>query len=248
MGRARVLRAEYNGAEKFATSRGPRRRDVIQRVVIGFVPAVILGWLAVDEAVDAFRGGVLLTANPSWPIAVEVVREILYGAFVLAAAVVLCTSRNPRFRDGRARVIVASLSASFLLVGVGLLPTGPVVWDGSVRSIQFGLLITVAGAALAVGALASLGSNFSIVPEARSLVVTGPYRWLRHPMYFAESLIMFGIALSDPRITYLFVALGIFGLQLYRIRVEEQLLSTAFPNTYKEFVARTRYRLIPLVW
>ena len=248
MERARVLRAEYNGTENFAVSRGPRRRDAIQRVVIGFVPAVILGCLAIEAAVDALRGGALLTANPSWPIAVEVVREILYGAFVLAAAVVLWTRQNPRFRDARARVIVASLSASFVLVVVGLLPTGPVAWDESVRSIQIGLLITVAGAALAVGAIASLGSNFSIVPEARSLVVTGPYRWLRHPMYCAESLMMFGIALSDPRITYLIVATGVFALQLYRIRVEEQLLSAAFPNMYEEFVARTRFRIIPLVW
>jgi protein-S-isoprenylcysteine O-methyltransferase Ste14 len=59
---------------------------------------------------------------------------------------------------------------------------------------------------------------------------------------------MFGIALSDPRITYLIVATGVFALQLYRIRVEEQLLSAAFPNMYEEFVARTRFRLIPLVW
>jgi protein-S-isoprenylcysteine O-methyltransferase Ste14 len=217
-------------------------------VVIGCAPAAILGWLGVDEAVDALRGGILLAANPSWPIAVEVVREILYGAFVLAAAVVLWSRRNPRFRDGRARVIIASLSASFLLVGVGLLPTGPVVWEGSVRSIQIGLLITVVGAALAVVALASLGSNFSIVPEAQSLVVTGPYRSIRHPMYLAEILMMFGVALSEPRLTYLIGAMGVFGFQVYRIRVEEQLLSTAFPNTYKEFVARTRYRLVPLVW
>jgi len=248
VGRVRVLRAECNGAERCAASRGPRRRELIQRALIGFAPAAILVWLGVNEAVDALRGGVLLTTNPSWPIAVEVAREILYGAFVLAAAVVLGTRRNPRFRDGRARVIVASLSASFLLVGVGLLPTGPFVWEGSVRSIQIGLLITFVGAALAVAALASLGSNFSIVPEAQSLVVTGPYRSIRHPMYLAELLMMIGVAWSDLRITYLLGSVGVFFLQVYRIRVEERLLSTAFPSAYKKFIARTRYRLIPGVW
>ena len=248
MGRARVLRAERNGAEKCTASREPRRRNSIQRVVIGFVPAAILVWLGGVAAVNALRGEALLTANPSWPIAVEVVREILYGAFLLAAAVVLWTGRNPRFRDGRARVIVASLSASFLLVGVGHLPMGPVVWEGSVRSIQIGILITVVGAALAVAALASLRSNFSIVPEAQSLVVTGPYRSIRHPMYLAELLMMFGIAWSDLRITYLIGSAGVLCLQVYRIRVEERLLGTAFPSAYKEFVARTRYRLIPGVW
>ena len=217
-------------------------------MVIRFAPAAIFVWLGIEGAIDAIRGAILLAANPSWTIAVEVVRELLYGTFVLAAAVVLSRGRNPRFRDGRARVIVASLGASFLLVGVGLLPTGPVLWEGSVRSIQIGLLITVVGAALAVVALASLGSNFSIVPEAKSLVVTGPYRSVRNPMYLAEILMMFGIVLSNPRVTYLIGALGVVGLQLYRIRVEEQLLSAAFPNAYQMFVARTRHRLIPHVW
>jgi protein-S-isoprenylcysteine O-methyltransferase Ste14 len=221
---------------------------LILRVVIGFVPAAILLWLGFDEAVDALRGAVLLTANPSWPIAAEVVREILYGAFLLAAAVVLWTGRNPRFRDDRARVVVASLSASFLLVGVGHLPMGPVVWEGSERSIQIGLFVTVMGAVLALVALASLKSNFSIVPEVRSLVVTGPYQWLRHPMYFAELLMVVGIALSDLHVTYLIGAMSVFGLQVYRIRMEERLLSTSFPTAHKEFVAHTHYRLIPCVW
>jgi protein-S-isoprenylcysteine O-methyltransferase Ste14 len=246
--RPQILTAECHGAETRAASREPRRRDLIQRVVTGFVPAAILAWLGVEEAVDAIRGGVLMMANSSWPIAVEVVREILYGAFLVAAAVVLWTGRNPRFRDRRARVIVASLSASFLLVGVGHLPMGPVVWEGSVRSIQIGLLITVVGAALAVAALASLGSNFSIVPEAQALVVTGPYRSIRHPMYLAELLMMFGIAWSDLRITYLIGSAGVACLQVYRIRAEERLLGAAFPTAYKEFVTRTRYRIIPGVW
>ena len=116
------------------------------------------------------------------------------------------------------------------------------------RSMQTGLLITVVGAALAVAALASLGSNFSIVPEAQSLVVTGPYRSIRHPMYLAEILMILGIVLSDPRITYVIGATGVFGLQVYRIRVEEQLLLAAFPNAYEDFIARTRYRLLPHVW
>jgi protein-S-isoprenylcysteine O-methyltransferase Ste14 len=176
------------------------------------------------------------------------VREILYGSFVLGAAVTLWKRRDARARDGRGRVIAASLGASFLLVGVGLLPTGPVVWAASNRVSETCLIVTVLGAALAVTALASLGSHFSIVPEAQSLVATGPYRWLRHPMYFAEILMIVGIAVSNLRITYMVGAVCVIWLQIYRIRVEEQLLSTTFPRAYKKFVARTRYRLIPCVW
>lgn len=234
--------------EECAAARGLRRRTVIERSLLTFVPAALLGWLGAVQVVEAFRVGQLLTANPSWPIAVELVREILYGSFVLGAAVTLWKRRDARARDGRGRVIAASLGASFLLVGVGLLPTGPVVWAASNRVSETCLIVTVLGAALAVTALASLGSHFSIVPEAQSLVATGPYRWLRHPMYFAEILMIVGIAVSNLRITYMVGAVCVIWLQIYRIRVEEQLLSTTFPRAYKKFVARTRYRLIPCVW
>lgn len=234
--------------EECAAARGLRRRTVIERSLLKFVPAALLGWLGAVQVVEAFRGGLLLTANPSWPIAVEMVREIIYGSFVFGAAVTLWIRRDARARDGRGRVIAASHGASFLLVGVGLLPTGPVVWAASNRVSEICLIVTVLGAALAVIALASLGSHFSIVPEAQLLVVTGPYRWLRHPMYFAELLMIVGIALSDLRITYLIGAVCVFWLQIYRISVEEQLLSTTFPAAYKEFVTHTRYRLVPRVW
>ena len=248
-GRVRVLGADFNDANvKCSTSRSPRRYGLIQRALITFAPAAILGWLADVQVVDSLRGAVLLAANPSWPRAVEVVREILYGSFVLGAAVALWTRRDPRVRDGRGRVIAASLSASFLLVGVGFLPAGLVVWSVSTGVFEIGLFVTVIGATLALVALANLRSNFSIIPETQSLVVTGLYRWLRHPMYFAELLMIVGIALSDLRITYLIGAVSVLGLQVYRIRVEERLLSTTFPAAHREFVAHTRYRLIPRVW
>jgi hypothetical protein len=119
------------------------RRDVVQRAHITFVPAAILGWLAFTQDDDAIRGGILLAAGPSWPVAVEVAREALYGSFILGAAVVLATSKDARVRDGRGWVVVASLTASFLLLGASVLPAGPVVWSPSTGVTEVGLVITV---------------------------------------------------------------------------------------------------------
>ena len=224
------------------------RRDVAQRALITFAPALILGWLALTQEGEAIRGAILAATAPSWPVAVEVVREALYGTFILGAALVLAMSKAARVRDGRAWVVGASLAASFLLLGASALPTGPVVWSPSTGVTELGLAITVFGAALALFAFLSLGSNFSIVPEGRSLVVTGPYRWIRHPMYFAELLMIAGFAVSGLRFTGLMGALSVLGLQIYRIRVEERLLSTTFRTAHQEFASRTRYRLLPLVW
>ena len=33
-----------------------------------------------------------------------------------------------------------------------------------------------------------LGRSFSLVPQARNVVQTGPYRWIKHPLYLAEEI------------------------------------------------------------
>jgi protein-S-isoprenylcysteine O-methyltransferase Ste14 len=88
----------------------------------------------------------------------------------------------------------------------------------------------------------------TITPEARELVVTGPYRLLRHPIYFAELMMIVGIVVGYPRFTTLVGALSVLSLQIYRIQAEQRLLRDSFPATFAAFSARTRYRLAPLLW
>ena len=172
----------------------------------------------------------------------------MYAAFVLGAAVTLLASHGARARDGRRVPVVTSLTATFLMVGLSYLPAGPVLWGASALLQQGGLLLTVLGAAVALVAFLGLGSNFSITPEVRDLVVTGPYRLLRHPIYFAELLMIAGIVVGYARLTTLVGAIGVLGLQIYRIRAEEKLLRDSFPSTFADFTRRTPYRLVPLLW
>jgi protein-S-isoprenylcysteine O-methyltransferase Ste14 len=67
-------------------------------------------------------------------------------------------------------------------------------------------------------------------------------------MYFAELLMIVGLAVGGLRITVLIGTVLVVGLQVYRVRVEERLLRATFPTTFEQFVSRTPYRLIPLVW
>ena len=230
------------------TRRFPLRRDVVQRWLVIFVPAAVLGGLAVTQAIWAFRDWVLFAQDPNWMTATESARSALYAAFVFGCAFTLLSNKVPRIRDGRALVATAALTASFLMLGFSVLPTGPIVWSAPSHVAEGGLVFTMIGAALALTALGSIGSSFSIVPEARTLVVTGPYRLLRHPMYLAELLMLFGVVVGFVRLTTLVGALCVVGLQIYRIHAEEKLLQGAFPATFADFTARTRFRLIPLLW
>ena len=91
--------------------------------------------------------------------------------------------------------------------------------------------------------------NFGIYPEPipdACLVTTGPYRWIRHPMYTSLLLFMLGIALYRHALpNYLGMALltiAIFG----KMQREEVHLHVKFED-YSDYVKRTR-RLFPGVY
>jgi protein-S-isoprenylcysteine O-methyltransferase Ste14 len=102
------------------------------------------------------------------------------------------------------------------------------------------------GTALMVVVICHLGRSFSIVPQARILVRTGPYSVIRNPLYLAEEIAVVGILLQFYSIAAFLLLLVHCGLQVGRILYEENLLRQTFPD-YDEY-ARTTSRLVPHVW
>ena len=85
------------------------------------------------------------------------------------------------------------------------------------------------------------------VETGQKVVSTGPYKWVRHPMYFGVLLMM----LFTPLALGSYVALPIFALVLpalvFRLVNEEKVLRRDLPG-YEEYCGGTRYRLIPYLW
>jgi protein-S-isoprenylcysteine O-methyltransferase Ste14 len=82
-------------------------------------------------------------------------------------------------------------------------------------------------------------------PTEGGLVTTGPYRWLRHPLYAAIAVFAgAGAAARLSRGSFFFVLL-LAGIAA-RIFAEEKLVTARYPE-YREYAARTR-RLIPFVF
>ena len=91
-----------------------------------------------------------------------------------------------------------------------------------------------------------LGRAFSLVPQARSVVQTGPYRWIKHPLYLSEEIVVLGVVLQNVTpLTVILLILHI-GVQVCRILYEEDLLRRNCPE-YSSYEA-SRWRLIPYVW
>jgi protein-S-isoprenylcysteine O-methyltransferase Ste14 len=91
-----------------------------------------------------------------------------------------------------------------------------------------------------------LGRSFSLVPQARSVVQTGPYRWIKHPLYFAEEIVIVGVVLQYLTPLTVMVLVLHIGVQVCRILYEEDLLRRNCAE-YSSYEA-SRWRLIPYVW
>ncbi|TGP96376.1 isoprenylcysteine carboxylmethyltransferase family protein [Mesorhizobium sp. M8A.F.Ca.ET.213.01.1.1] len=119
--------------------------------------------------------------------------------------------------------------------------------NGMVSSV--GMLMTVAGMLFLVWARQSLGRNWSQTVSAKQgheLVTSGPYRYVRHPMYTGGLLAGIGsaVALGGPFV-FLLILLG--AIFVWRVGAEVRLMARQFPDEFPTYVERTK-ALIPFVW
>ena len=118
------------------------------------------------------------------------------------------------------------------------------------------LPLRVAGVLLTLGAflflsrsLDQLGENYSPLFDTHRpffIVETGPYRYIRHPVYLCNVLIILGYVLSSASIIVLMFSLWGWGYMLRSIIREEAFLASTFPE-YRGYQDRT-WRIIPYVY
>jgi protein-S-isoprenylcysteine O-methyltransferase Ste14 len=104
-------------------------------------------------------------------------------------------------------------------------------------------LFVLGGSLGSVLVLSRLGKAFSIMPEARLLVTSGPYAYARHPLYAVEAITVVGIAMQHIQPWATLLGIGTIALQVARSIFEERVLVEAYPE-YEAYRARTR-RFIP---
>jgi protein-S-isoprenylcysteine O-methyltransferase Ste14 len=88
-----------------------------------------------------------------------------------------------------------------------------------------------------------LGRSFGVVAANRGLKVNGPYRLVRHPIYFAHFVTTSGFLVANfsPWNAALFAVFAV--CQVARIWAEERVLSAT--ADYAAYSAQVRWRLIP---
>ena len=110
-------------------------------------------------------------------------------------------------------------------------------------------LLTAIGIGFAIWARVNLGRNWSSRPtvkEQHELVTTGPYAYVRHPIYSGIMLAALGTALVTSIFgigVLVFISIT-FALRMHK---EEKIMLELFPEQYPEYQKHTK-RLVPFVW
>ncbi len=111
-----------------------------------------------------------------------------------------------------------------------------------------GAVLFAGGIALAVWARLHLGRNWGMPMSQRAepeLVTSGPYRFVRHPIYTGLLTAILGTALVNNLLGLIVVAV-LVGYFYYCGTVEERNLTATFPQAYPEYRSRTKM-LIPFL-
>jgi protein-S-isoprenylcysteine O-methyltransferase Ste14 len=196
--------------------------DWVERVfILGFY-----GWLVARLLLNYWAGGSVgnLLLLPS---------EGLVVFFILIRRPTTNVSRRPA-----EWVLALAVTCSPMLATPGV--------GRSFVPEALGATVLLMGLLIQVHAKVTLGRSLGCVPAHRGLKLTGPYRFVRHPMYAGYLLSHLAFLAMNPTLANLAVYAFSEGLQIPRLLAEERLL--AQDPVYRQYQAAVPYRLIPGVF
>lgn len=145
-------------------------------------------------------------------------------------------SRAPSERDWNPFSLVVALFGTFYFAAFNIEPGLQLLPEGYAAAVQ------IVGVLIQIYAKLSLRRSFGLLPANRGVVVFGPYRFIRHPMYVGYFVTDIGFLLANLGLQNLFLVLMQWGVQVVRIMQEERLLSK--DDAYRRYMGRVRYRLV----
>lgn len=220
-----------------------------------------LGYFAYFHAVLLGRPAHAVPGDPAgaavWNIALFTAFAFHHSLFARSGAKTWLTRRIPPQLERSAYVWIASLL--FLAVCLLWQPLPGIVWDvrGPIRILFYtvqliGVAITLRAAALIdiwdLAGVAQVTRAHNAPGRDDPLVFTtsGPYGWLRHPIYLGWVLI---VCAAPTMIAggALFAAISTLYLVM-AIPLEERSLVREHGKGYRQYQRAVRWRLIPGVW
>lgn len=112
-----------------------------------------------------------------------------------------------------------------------------------------GVVVLALACMMLVWTFVSLGRNLTdtvVTRQQHTLVLHGPYRWIRHPLYDSAALLTVAISVITANWFLLTTGVVILGLLVTRTTTEEDNLVARFGDSYRSYAKRTG-RFIPRI-
>jgi protein-S-isoprenylcysteine O-methyltransferase Ste14 len=193
--------------------------DIIARVVVGTLFTLLCINLLADFLKTGHITGLMLLASESLVLVFTIVRRraVLVDRSVGAGAVTLVSLVGPvLLRVGGA----GSLAPDVLTAG-----------------------ISAAGLGLVILGKIALGRSFGLVPANRGVVIKGPYKAMRHPIYAGYLAVHAAFIIANPRLLNIAVLVVADSALIARALIEERVLG--HDAAYRAYCERVGWRLMP---
>jgi protein-S-isoprenylcysteine O-methyltransferase Ste14 len=170
---------------------------------------------------------------------------LLWGAWALFWVVSATRSKATQLREspGSRLAHVVPLTVGGVLIAWHDMPWAWLtqrLWPRSLTGYWVGVAVLTAGLAFAIWARVHLGRNWSgtvTVKEGHELIRSGPYAWVRHPIYTGIITAVLGTAIASGTVrAALGLAIIIVALQR-KLHIEEGFMRHTFPGEYQRYAA-----------
>jgi protein-S-isoprenylcysteine O-methyltransferase Ste14 len=210
------------------------------RAALGLIFAFEAG-ICSKKAIIQLQGLYFTQFNPNRLS--EALAILAIGLFYMIIACLYAVRLRPVRRTSGAWPRAAAILGAFLTSGLLLLNQRT---DLPLAAQVAASVLVLSGNGLAIYVLTHLGRSFSILPESRKLVTSGPYHVVRHPLYLAEAVATLGILVQFISPWALLLVASQIAFQIIRIHYEEKILRQTFPE-YGLYSQHT-WQLIPMIY
>jgi protein-S-isoprenylcysteine O-methyltransferase Ste14 len=167
-------------------------------------------------------------------------------------------SRTPerldRMQEGLVILVTLRLIgiATMLAVVLYLIDPARVAWAAAPfpEALRWaGIAAAAAGGVTVIWAVRTLGPNLTdtvVTRQHHTLVLAGPYRWVRHPFYGSIALLLGGFALGAANWLILVGGMLVMTMLVLRTDREEERLIARFGDGYRNYMQHTSRFLPPL--
>lgn len=146
-------------------------------------------------------------------------------------------SRNPK---SLLLVLVQALLLFYIFISGSVIPTNPLSSLLELGGIGLGLW------SLWSMRMTSIQITADVAPDS-NLIIDGPFEFIRHPMYLAVIIVVFGLLLNEITTLRLIAALLLACDLILKANYEETLLTKYFEKGYEDYQKKTK-KFIPFIY